>query len=505
MTLVQRSALHTVTRQAACLDLLQRCAGDSRPLRQLRIAWADLQGYWRGKTLVCGGDLPAQQVMQAALDKGIGMVSTVMLKDSADRTAFQVFEPGALAALPGFGPANNVLLLPDPSSFQRLPWAPNTGWLRADPVWPDGSAVAVDPRRVLKDAVAALAAFGSGGQRGLQLRCGLELEFHIYRLDPNAAPLAPDSAAWPAPAPTVQLLHNGYALLSEAHGDQAAEALDIVQDTAQGLGLPLRSLEVELGPSQFEAVFAPTDALTAADHVVLFRNGVRQALLRAGYWATFCCKPPFAHAVASGWHLHQSLCDARGTPVMARTGASTHAANDARRVLSDKGALWLGGLLAHANAMLALCAPSLPAYARYRGSVMAPQSAVWARDNRGAMLRVVGETTEPGSVRIENRAGEPMANPYLYIAAQILAGLDGLRQQRQPPPASEHPYATGLQPLADNLPEALRALADDTVMQAGLGAPMMAVYQAVRRQELARHAKAEDQAEWLRREYFGRG
>ena len=86
----------------------------------------------------------------------------------------------------------------------------------------------------------------------------------------------------------------------------------IVQHTARALGLPLLSLEIELGPSQVEAVFEATDALTAADSMVLFRNGVRQALRRAGYHASFVCRPPFANVMASGWHLHQSLVRLEG-------------------------------------------------------------------------------------------------------------------------------------------------------------------------------------------------
>ena len=105
----------------------------------------------------------------------------------------------------------------------------------------------------------------------------------------------------------MSLIHPGYNLLSEGWGDMSEDALRIVQQTAQGLGLPLTSLEIELGPSQVEAVFDATDALTAADNMVLFRNGVRQALHRAGYHASFMCRPPFPNIMSSGWHLHQSL------------------------------------------------------------------------------------------------------------------------------------------------------------------------------------------------------
>ena len=457
-------------------------------VEQVRIAWADLHGHWRGKTLVWPG--PA---LQAALDEGIGMVSTVLLKDASDRTAFNVFEPGALASVPGFGSANNLLLKPDASSLRLLPWAPGTAWLRAEPVWEDGSPVLVCPRRVLQQALDELAREGYG------LRCGLEVEFHLHRIVDDG--LAPEGIGWPSEPPRVRHSHPGYRLLSDEHGDLVAEPLAIVRRTALALGLPLRSLEVELGPSQVEAVFAPTDALTAADQMTLFRNATRQALRRAGWHASFVCMPPLPGSVASGWHLHQSLVDREGGNAMVRAEAG--GGGGAQAILSDAGTHWLAGLLAHAHGMAAICATSIPAYARFRGSVMAPQAAVWARDNRGAMLRVIGRPGD-AATRIENRIGEPMANPYLTIAAQIHAGLHGLRQRLQPPPAAETPYAPGHPVLPQHLADALDALTADHVLQQGLGATMVALYRAIKRQELARHAQAEDKPGWERREYFGR-
>lgn len=462
---------------------------DAEGVEQVRVAWADLHGSWRGKTLVWPG--PA---LDAALQSGIGMVSTVLLKDASDRTAFNVFEPGALAAIPGFGSANNLLLRPDPASLQLLPWAPRTAWLRAEPHWEDGAPVTVCPRRVLQHALAELA------REGLGLQCGLEVEFHVHRIVDDG--LAPEGMGWPAEAPRVRHSHPGYRLLADEHADLLAEPLAIVRRTALALGLPLRSLEIELGPSQVEAVFAPTDALTAADQMILFRNAMRQALRRSGWQASFVCVPPLPGSVASGWHLHQSLVDGEGRNAMVRDAADG-AAGGARQVLSDAGAHWLAGLLAHAPGLAAICATSIPAYARFRGSVMAPQAAVWARDNRGAMLRVIGGPGDAGT-RIENRIGEPMANPYLTIAAQIHAGLHGLRQRLQPPPAAETPYAPGHPTLPQHLADALDALTADSVLQLGLGAPMVALYRAIKRQELARHAQAEDKPAWERREYFGR-
>ena len=487
MTLARRCGAHGPAREAACAAVLQQVKNAG--IEQVRVAWADLHGSHRGKTVVCTAD-----ALTNALQQGVGMVSTLLLKDTADRTAFQIFEPGALAALPGFGAANNLLLLPDPCSFAVLPWAPRTGWLRADTFWEDGSVVEVDPRRVLQRALAALAESGHG------LKCGLEIEFHIYRITDDG--LAVDAAGWPAGPPTLRHTHPGYKLLAEDHADLLDDALNIVRGTALALGLPLRSLEIEFGPSQVEAVFDATDALTAADQLLQFRNAMRQALRRAGLHASFVCKPPLPHSMASGWHLHQSLVDRGGHNVMARTAAADNAPG-ARQWLSDAGAQWLAGLLAHAPALAAVCAPSIPAYSRFRASLMAPQAAVWGRDNRGAMLRVIGGPGD-AATRIENRIGEPMANPYLAIAAQVWAGLHGLQQALQEPPESGAPYDTAHTLLPASLDEALQALAQDAVLQQGLGTPMCQVYQAVKQQELARHAQAEDKALWERCEYFGR-
>jgi len=358
----------------------------------------------RGKTLVASA-------LQPALDDGVGMVSTLMLEDTSDRTAFQVFEPGGTASLPGFGQANNLMLLPDPDSFQLLPWTESTGWLRAQPWFPDGRPVELDTRRVLQRALERL------HSAGLAMRCGLEVEFHIYKIENTDAQMNPALAAWPGDAPQVSMLHPGYNLLTESWFDMAEPAMRIVQRTAQALGLPLLSLEAEMGPSQVEAVFDVSDALTAADNMVLFRNAVKQALRRAGFHATFMCRPPFPHIMSSGWHLHQSLVDAStGNNVFQReTPAQGSTPLDADYSLSDLGAHYLAGLLAHAPGMTVFCTPTTNGFGRFKPNALAPQSVLWGRDNRGAMLRVIGACGDR-STRIENRLGESGANPYLYMA-----------------------------------------------------------------------------------------
>ena len=128
---------------------------------------------------------------------------------------------------------------------------------------------------------------------------------------------------------------------------------------------------------------------------------------------------------------------------------------------------------------------------------------LWGRDNRGAMVRVLGRCGD-NATHIENRIGEPSANPYLYVAAQIHAGLDGLRRQLRAGPATDSPYAGTATLLPTTLGDALDALTADAVLVRAFGAPFVDSFVRIKRAELARHAEAADKDDWQRREYFSR-
>ena len=477
---------------------LRQCAQaiKDNDLELVRFVWCDTHGQTRGKTLTRNAALHA-------LTHGVGMVSTLMLKDTSDRTAYKVFEPGMNDTLPGFEFANNLTLHPIAETFHVLPWTEKTGWIQCQPFFGDGRAVTLDSRWQLQRALERLSA------KGLQMMCGLEIEFHIYRIHNHTARTDrdPSQAAWPGLAPEVSLIHPGYNLLSEQWFDMSEEPLRIVQRTAQALGLPLISLEIELGPSQVEAVFEPSDALTAADNMVLFRSAVQQALRRAGYHATFMCRPPFEQIMSSGWHLHQSLVDATsGYNVLMRESpaANTHK-RDASYSLSTTGSQYLAGLLQHAPGMTLFCTPTINGFGRFRPNALAPQSILWGFDNRGAMLRVIGGPGD-AATRIENRLGEPAANPYLYMAAQIHAGLSGMEQAAQPPQGTESPYADGdtVQRIPSNMRDAIDALQTDSAMTTGFGTDFVNHYVRLKLAELQRYEAAQDKDEFQRREYFSR-
>lgn len=489
-TFAERCGVHDATRERA-IEHAFRVIRDSG-LERIRISWCDVHGVAHSKAL-----LPAAAL--SAMHSGVTMASTLMLKDLAGRTVYPVFEPGGTDTLPGFGQANNLVLLPDPESFRQLPWAERTGWMRADPWFGHARPVMLDARQTLQHALRLLHA------RGLDMRCGLEIEFHIYRMDDRAERLDPQASEAYAGPSRLSLIHPGTSLLNEAWLDMADEPLRIVQATAAGLGLPLLSLEAEMGPSQVEAVFDVSDALTAADHMALFRPAVKMALRRAGYHATFMCRPPFPNVMSSGWHLHQSIVSLEdGSNLFARSQpAPGSTPRDAGYSLSALGESYLAGLLEHAAGAAVFCTPTVNGYGRYRPNALAPQAVLWGRDSRGAMLRVIGDHGDPG-MRIENRLGEPAANPYLYLASQIHAGLDGIDRQLSAPPATDAPYGQQAQRLPTSLGAALAAMSRDAVMQQGFGAAFLDYYNRIKQAEVKRFDEAADKDDFHRREYFGR-
>ena len=486
----ERCGIHDAERESA---LAQTCKViDASGLELVRFGWCDMHGVVRGKTLVASA-------VEGALRAGVGLVSSAVLKDTSDRTAFKIFEKGGTADLPGFEFAGNTLLMADPSTLKTLPWAERTGWLRGQLYHPNGKPVTLDTRHVLRQALKRLADAGYG------MNCGLEVEFHIYRIEDESPAVDPELAGWPGLPPRVSMLHPGYHMLAETNFDLTEEPLRIVQRTAQALGLPLSSLEIEFGPSQVEAVFDVTDALTAADNMVLFRNATRQALRRAGYYATFVCRPPFPHIMSSGWHLHQSLVDLKtGANVFRRSEPAPGATPaDAQFLMSAVGEHYMAGLLDHARGMAVFCTPTVNGFGRFRPNALAPMAALWGRDNRGAMLRLVGECGD-AATRVENRIGEPTANPYLYIASQIHAGLDGIERKLKAPPATDSPYAAASTPLPTNLGDALDALKADTVLCQAFGDDLIKAFERVKRAEVDRYEQAADKDDFQRREYFSR-
>jgi glutamine synthetase len=454
----------------------------------VRFSFPDQHGVLRGKTLIAGE-------AAEALRNGVTMTSTLFAKDTAHRTVFPVFESGAGIGVPEMGGAGKFIMVADPRTFRTLPWADKTGWVLCDCYFANGRKVPIATRQLYCDALAKLR------KAGFDYVAGIEIEFHLFKIEDTR--LDTDALNWPAEPPLVSHTTHGYQYLTEGRYDQIAPVLDILRKNVVALGLPLQSLEVEFGPSQYEFTFAAEIGVAAGDMMVLLRSALKQAARRHGYLVSFMCRPRMPHTLASGWHLHQSLLEAKS-----RTNAFI-SRND-KDVLSPLGRKFLAGLLANAGATTAFTTPTINGYKRYQGvNTMAPIQAVWAKDNRGAMIRVMGEAGDPRT-HLENRSGEPLANPYLYMASQIYAGLDGINRNLDPGPPTEAPYQKSSGPaLPATLEEALAALRASACFRAGFGEHFVDYYAGMKEAEIARCRKETtnnlqqaDVSEWEHREYF---
>jgi len=457
-------------------------------LELVRFSFPDQHGVLRGKTLLAG---EASQ----ALRNGVTMTSTLLAKDTAHRTVFPVFEPGAGIGVSEMSGAGNFIMLADPRTFRILPWADNTGWVLCDCYFANGKKVPIATRQLYSDALAKLA------KAGFDYVAGIEIEFHLFKIED--ARLGAETLHWPAETPLVSHTTHGYQYLTEGRYDQIAPVLDLLRKNVVALGLPLQSLEVEFGPSQYEFTFAAEIGITAGDIMVLLRSTLKQVARRHGYLVSLMCRPRLPNTLPSGWHLHQSLLETKSR-------ANAFASQNDKDVLSPLGRKFLAGLLAHAPAAAAFTTPTINGYKRYQGvNTMAPVQAVWAKDNRGAMMRVIGEPGDP-KTHLENRGGEPLANPYLYMASQIYAGLDGMSRNLDPGSPNHAPYQknSGLA-LPASLEEAVAALRASACFRAGFGEDFVDYYARLKEAEIARYHKEtannleqSDVSAWEHREYF---
>ncbi len=473
--IVTRFELLDDAQRKRCADVIAQIKTDQ--LEVIRLVFADQHGVLRGKTLV------ADAAIQA-FDSGCTLTSTLLAKDTSHRTVYDVWSSGGGFGMPEMEGASDVVMIPDPATFRVLPWAHKTGWILCDLVFPDGGPVPFSTRTLAQNAVGEL------HSRGFDYLTGLEVECHIFKLeDPK---LKPHQSGQPGEAPDVSLLAHGFQYLTESRMDELDPVLEIIRSNILQLGLPLRSIEVEFGPSQCEFTLHPAKGIGTADDMVLFRSAVKQICQRHGYHATFMCRPALPNVFSSGWHLHQCLLDSK-------TGDNHFMPEDKDELLSTVGRQYVAGLIEHADAACVFTTPTINGYKRYRPFTLAPDRALWGRDNRGAMLRVIGGPGNTGT-RIENRVGEPTANPYLYLASQIHAGLDGIDRALTPATPADSPYTTDAPKLPGSLLDAVDALKTSEMYRRAMGDTFVDYITHIKRAEISRFMS--EVTDWEQREYF---
>lgn len=443
-------------------------------LRQVRISWGDQHGILRGKTLEVDHFI-------STLENGKDFQTATLVFDTTNNPAVPPF------AAQGFGDDRltglpDGVLVPDPTTFRVLPWVDGTGWILSDLYYRNGERVPFDTRGILQKQLGLLA------KDGHNFVAGVELEFYITRLeDPRLS--FPDSG-WPPAPPTVSALSHGYQYLTENRGDEADAILSVLRDNIVGLGLPLATVEDEWGPGQIEFTFDPLPGLQAADNVLLVRSLIKQVSRRHGYHATFMARPQFDNVVSSGWHLHQSLGDATQSNIFPGQNGD---------LLSDTCRHYMAGLLEHARASSVLTTPTINGYKRYITNSFAPDRIAWAEENRGAMIRIAGARGDT-STHLENRIGEPAANPYLYLASQIISGRDGIARKLEPGASADEAYTADAPRVPATLEHALNYFENSELMRRELGDPFVNYLTTIKRHEVTRFNAAV--TDWEQREYF---
>ncbi len=452
---------------------------EERGLRTIRVSWGDQHGILRGKTLSAADYDRAQR-------NGVDFQTATLIMDTTNNIIVPLFAAGGGFGIPEMTGYPDSILVPDPTTFRVLPWAPSTGWVLADMYFQSGKPVPFSTRRIMRDALDDLAAEGYG------YVAGLEVEFYITKLED--ARLTPEESGWPPEPPRVSVVSHGFQYLTENRNDEIDDILQALSENLISVGLPLRTMEDEWGPGQCEFTFDPGLGLTAADNMLLFRSATKQVCRRLGYHATFMCRPALANFFSSGWHLHQSLRSIDGGQ-----NAFTNRADGDDQPVSELARHFAGGVLAHIDGACVFTTPTINGYKRLKPYSFAPDRASWAVENRGAAIRVIGEPGDE-TTHLENRVGEPTANPYLYMASQIVSGLDGIRNRTDPGPFDEEPYSADRPMLPVSLMAAIEALKHDGLFRKAFGDPFIDYMLMVKGSEIRRFL--DHVSDWEQREYF---
>ncbi|MFJ2008044.1 glutamine synthetase family protein [Streptomyces chartreusis] len=475
MGFIERHQLYSSHQIEAAAEIIRRAECEN--VRSVRVVFADQHGLLRGKTIVASE-------LASVFRSGLTVVSTLLSKDTSGTTVFPAFSADGGLGIAEMAGAGDILMVPDPSTFRVLDWAGNTGWLLCDLYFANGQPVPLCSRGLMRRAVQRAA------DQGYDVLTGAELEFHLFRALPHDAR---SDGSIPS-TPDIQGLNTGYQLLSEDRFDAMEPIVTIFGEHLQRLDIPIRTFEVEYGPNQLEVTLNPEIGVRAADTVMLLRSALKQIARRHGYHATFMCRPKIPRVFSSGWHLHQSLLH-----TSANGGENAFVPSGQQAVLSEVGRQYLAGQLRHACAASAFAVPTINGYKRFQSYSMAPDRVLWAKDNRAAMLRVTGSAADH-STHVENRVGEPTANPYLYMASQLTAGLNGIDQRLELGPAADQPYETEAPRLPATLAEALQSLAEDAEFTQAFGKQFVEYYLGIKRHELARfNASVTD---WEHNEYI---
>jgi glutamine synthetase len=360
----------------------------------------------------------------------------------------------------------DMLAQPDPSTFQILPWRGEidpTARMFCDITTPDGAPAAADPRNVLRRALA------KASSMGFSFYIHPEIEFYLLK----SSQIGPEG---PVPVDNAGYFDN-------VPGGTAHDFRRRAVSMLEQLGISVEFSHHEGGPGQNEIDLRYADALTMADNIMTFRTVIKEVAIEQGVYATFMPKP-FTEHPGSGMHTHMSLFEG-DTNAFFDPSSQYHLSKTAKQ--------FIAGLLRHAPEITAVTNQYVNSYKRLWGGGEAPSFVCWGHNNRSALIRVPLYKPNKGqSSRIEYRAIDSAANPYLAYALILSAGLKGIEEGYELPSETEDNVwnltdserrAMGIQPLPQSLDHAIRKLEESELAAEVLGEEVFSYVLANKRRE----------------------
>ena len=390
------------------------------------VAFTDMQGRLMGKRLEAHFFLEEMEAGQP-IEGCNYLLALEMEGDPVPGYAMASWERG-------YG---DFAMVPDFSTMRRIPWLEGTALVLCDVAWNDGTPVRPSPRQVLKAQVDRARALG------YEAMFGSELEFYLIKETYAEA----HQQHYRGLTPSVPYILD-YHILATSYDEPFIRA---VRNGMQAAGIRVENSKGEAWPGQQEINFRYSDAVTMADNHTIYKNGIKEIAQQRGCSVTFMAKPDHTW-IGSSCHIHSSLW---------RDGNSAFAGE------SPVFRQYLAGQVASAAELAVFLAPNINSYKRYTAGSWAPTTLAWGYDNRTCGFRVVGHGN---GLRVESRIPGADANPYLAFAALLAAGLHGIEQQLEPPPAfTGNAYESDVRRFPHSLREAISALETGTLARAAFG------------------------------------
>jgi len=398
--------------------------------------FTDLQGRFMGKRIL--PDFFLEEVLGAeGLHACLYLLAVDMEMEPLPGYAYASWDTG-------YG---DFRMIPDIGTLRWCPWIDRTAMVLCDIADEETSEpVPVAPRQILKDQIAKAAA------QGYQVKTGSELEFYLFKDSFDELAERDYREARPSSSYIMD-----YHMLQTTKDEWFIRQ---VRNGMRGAGIPVEFSKGEFGKGQHEINITYSDALSNADHHVMYKHGAKEIAALNGVALTFMAKWTMAEA-GSSCHLHSSVWNADGSEsLMWSEGGDHH--------LSETFRWYLGGLMTTAREMAWMYAPFVNSYKRYQLGSWAPTAIVWSRDNRTAGFRTVGEHA---GFRVECRLPGADANPYLAFAATIASGMWGIRNRVEPPEmfVGNAYEAKDVPRVPTSLHEAIAAFRDSAVAREAFG------------------------------------